>query len=124
MKQRTRHAGTRSGDPMPTHPSTPTQPGPADLAGLDALAEALNERKLPSLLLHPPGQRPYVDTSPPHSMNPGLRIYADAGMFRWPDAQPIAPTSQPATAAAIIAHILQPSQPHLPPTTGRVIRRV
>ena len=99
---------------MPAHPSTPasTQPGPTDLADLEALADQLHQRELPALLLQPPGKLPYVDTGLPQGMAPGLRIQAQAGMFfTWPDTRPIAPSDQPATAATIIARQLRPTTP-------------
>ena len=84
---------------------------PDDIAELDALAEALNRLGFPALRLTPPGKPPYVDTGHPQGMTPGERIHTQAGTFFWPDARPIAPRNQPATAAAIIARQLQPTPP-------------
>jgi|SRR5579859_4278538 len=93
---------------MPTQPgTTTTQPDLDDLADLDALTDELNRLKFPSLRLTPPGKAPYVDVSLPDDMAPGERIYIQAGTFFWPGARPIAPSNQPATAAAIITHALR-----------------
>jgi hypothetical protein len=99
---------------MPAHPSD--LPDPADLADLDALAEALNQLSLPSLRLTPPGKTPYVDTGQPQSMTPGIRIYAQAGNYLWPDYRPIAPTDHPTAAAGIIAHQLRTTTSQHPNT--------
>jgi hypothetical protein len=102
--------GHRSEDPVPIHSGSATsmQPDLDDLADLDALAEELNRRGFPSLRLTPLGKLPYVDVSLPGEMDPGERIYAQAGTFFWADVRPIAPSDRPVTAAAIIAQVLQP----------------
>jgi hypothetical protein len=91
--------------PVPAQPGA--GPGSGELAALDALAEELNELGFPALRLIPPGKPPYVDAGQPGDMVAGERIYATAGTFHWHDAQPIAPTSQLTTAAAIIARALR-----------------
>jgi hypothetical protein len=94
---------------MPTQPGSTTQPDLDDLADLDALADELNRLGYPALRLIPRGKLPYVDVSLPGEMDPGERIHTQAGLFIWHGTQPIAPSNQPATAAAIIAHALQPA---------------
>jgi hypothetical protein len=102
---------------MPAQPDTTPSPqashrnpaGPADLADLTALADALNTHtRLAALLLTPPGQPPWIDVGPHGVLAPGEKIRAQAGTFFWRLAEPLGPSDQPATAAALIARTLLP----------------
>jgi hypothetical protein len=77
------------------------QPGVAELAALDGLAEELNGLGFPSLRLAPPAHAPYVDVGWPGDMAAGERVHVRAGVFCWQAGEPIGPAAQPAAAAAI-----------------------
>jgi hypothetical protein len=82
---------------------------PEDLADLTALADALSTHtRLAALLLAPPGQPPWVDVGLRGVLAPGEKIRAQAGMFFWRLAEPLGPSDQPATTAALIARTLLP----------------
>jgi hypothetical protein len=99
---------------MPAQPDSTTGPQTSqndrddreDLADLTALNDALNALGLGALLLTPPGKPPWIDVGLHGVLAPGEKVRAQAGTFFWRLAEPLGPSDQPATVAALIARTL------------------
>lgn len=94
--------------PAITGDNTQPQLDPDDLADLNALSDELHIQGCTAHLVTEPGRSPCLDVRIPGGPVPGPRIYAQAGTYFWHGPLSIAPTSQPATAAALIFLTAQP----------------
>jgi hypothetical protein len=101
--------GATSKHDNPVNPEDPADPeDQADLAVLAVLADALNTHTgLAALLLTPPGKPPWIDVGLHGVLAPGEKIRVQAGAFFWRLAEPLGPSDQPATVAALIARTLR-----------------
>jgi hypothetical protein len=89
---------------VPYHPDiTDTH---AEQADLETLAGHLTTHSCKTVLVTRNGRLPHLDVVNTQAPALSERIYAQAGMFWWPWAQVIAPTTHPAAAARAIAQAL------------------
>jgi hypothetical protein len=79
----------------------------ADETHLLELAAVVAALGYQTRLITGPGQLPHLHVSNPQASRLAEHIYTQADNYLWPWADPIAPCTQPAQAAAIIARVLR-----------------
>ncbi len=91
---------------MPVRPDQPadTDAEQADLERLSAELALLSYR---AQLVTPPGRLPYLHVRNPRNAHLTENVYAQAGSYFWPWAEPIAGCHQAAEAAAVVARVLR-----------------
>jgi hypothetical protein len=90
----------------------PTTPGPAadtqaEQDELEKLAAEVSALGFTAQLVTPAGRLPHLEVSNPRNSRLTERVYAQAGSYFWPWAEPIAACGEPAGAASIIARVLR-----------------
>jgi hypothetical protein len=88
-------------------PDSGTADTRAEQDDLEKLATELTARGYHARLIAHPSRLPYLDVSNPRAAQLTEKVYAQAGSYFWPWAEPIASCDQPARAAVIIARVLR-----------------
>ncbi len=87
----------------------PDQPADthAEQADLERLSAELALLSYQAQLVIPAGRLPYLHVRNPRSKHLTENVYAQAGSYFWPWAEPIAGCDQAAEAAAVVARVLR-----------------
>jgi hypothetical protein len=91
---------------VPT-PSSATASAHTGHVDLDNLAAELAKCGYHAELCTPDGELPYLHVINPQASALNENVFTHAGSYYWSWAEPIAGCDQPATAAALLGHVLR-----------------